>query len=240
MSLSAEDRAAVERIPLFSKLNERVAARLFRAARVHHFGPGSILFREGDEAEHFHVSLDGYCCLKASDGRGEDHVIEFVPPGSAFIAAAVMLGRPFLLTAQVVQPGRILIIPGDEFRLAAESDLSLALALIRASSQHWRSMVGQLKSLKMQTATQRLASFLLSLAEGQTAPATIELPCERRLLATWLGMVPTSASRAFSELEKVGVEGRGSRLQLRSLERLADYAQGNSSTGRKSRLDAGD
>jgi CRP/FNR family transcriptional activator FtrB len=226
MTIRAEDRAAAELIPLFAKLNDRTATRLFRAAQVHHFGPGSILFREGDAAEHFHVALDSYVCLKASDGRGEDHVIEFVPPGSAFIAAAVMLARPFLLTAQVVQAGRILFIPAEDFRHAAESDLSLALALIRASSQHWRSMIGQLKSLKMQTATQRLASFLLSLVEGQAEPATIELPCERRLLATWLGMVPTSASRAFSELEKIGVEGHGSRLQVRSLERLAAYAKG--------------
>jgi CRP/FNR family transcriptional regulator, transcriptional activator FtrB len=226
MTIRAEDRAAAGQIPLFAKLSTRTSARLFRAAQAHHFGTGSVLFREGDAAEHFHVALDGYVCLKASDGRGEDHVIEFVRPGTAFIAAAVMLGRPFLLTAQVVQPGRILFIPADDFRQAAESDLALAVALIRASSQHWRSMIGQLKSLKMQTATQRLASFLLSLAEGQGEPATIELPCERRLLATWLGMVPTSASRAFGELEKIGVVGHGSRLQIRSLEQLAGYARG--------------
>jgi CRP/FNR family transcriptional regulator, transcriptional activator FtrB len=231
MSMRADDRAAIQQIPLFAKLSARTATRLFRAAQVQHFGPGSILFREGDNAEHFHVALEGYVCLKTSDARGDEHVIEFVPPGMAFIAAAVMLGRPYLMTAEVMQPGRILFIPADEFRSAAEADLDLACALIRSASQHWRSMIGQLKSLKMQTATQRLASFLLSLAEGQTSPATIELPCERRLLATWLGMVPTSVSRSFSELEKIGVEGRGSRLVIRSLDRLAGYAKGLSRRG---------
>ncbi len=226
MAIRAEDRAAAQKIPLFSRLSARTATRLFRAAQIHHFGPGSILFREGDPPEHLHVALDGHVCLKASDGRGEEHVIEFVPPGTTFIVAAIMLNRPVLLTAQVVQAGRILIIPAEDFRRAVDADLSLARALIRAKSQHWRSMIGQLKSLKMQTATQRLASFLLSLAEGQVSPAAVELPCERRLLATWLGMVPTSASRSFSELEKIGVEGHGARLQIRSLDRLAAYARG--------------
>jgi CRP/FNR family transcriptional activator FtrB len=226
MAIRADDRAAVQKIPLFSRLGARTATRLFRSAQVHHYGPGSILFREGDQPEHLHVAIESYVCLKASDGRGEEHVIEFVPAGTAFIVAAIMLNRPVLMTAQVVQPGRVLLIPADDFRRAVDADLSLARAVLRAQSQHWRSLVGQLKSLKMQTATQRLASFLLSLAEGQTAPATVELPCERRLLATWLGMVPTSASRSFSELEKIGVEGRGARLQIRSLERLAAYARG--------------
>lgn len=226
MAIPAEDRAAVQKVPLFSRLHARTAARLFRSAQVHHFGPGSILFREGDQPEHLCVELDGYVGLKASDGRSEEHVIEFVPAGTAFIIAAVMLNRPLLLTAQVVQVGRILLIPANDFRRAVQDDRSLAYAVLNAKSQHWRSMIGQLKSLKMQTATQRLASFLLSLAEGQTAAATVELPCERRLLATWLGMVPTSASRSFSELEKIGVEGGGARLQIRSLERLAAYARG--------------
>jgi len=221
-----EDRAAVGKIPLFSRLSTRTAGRLLRSAQIHHFGPGSVLFREGDPLEHLHLALDGYVCLKASDGRGEEHVIEFVPPGTAFIVAAILLERPALLTAEVVQAGRVLLVPAEEFRRTVDGDLALARALLRSKSQHWRSMIGQLKSLKMQTATQRLASFLLSLAEGQTAPATVDLPCERRLLATWLGMVPTSASRSFGELEKIGVEGHGARLRIHSLDRLAAYARG--------------
>lgn len=225
MPIRSDDLAAVRRVPLFARLGARTAARLFRAAEVRHFGAGSVLFREGDSAGHLYVALDGYVCLQASDGHGEDHVIEFVVPGQAFIAAAVMLERAFLLTAQVVQPSRILTIPAKDFRDCAESDLALARALIRDSSLHWRSIIGQIKSLKMQTAPQRLAAFLASLAEGESGPAAVQLPCERRLLATWLGMVPASASRAFQTLRGIGVEGQGAEMTIRSVERLREFAR---------------
>ncbi len=232
MPIRPDDLAAVERVPLFAKLGPRTSTRLFRAAQVHHFGAGSLLFREGDRADHLYAALDGYVCLKASDGRGEDPVIEFVSPGHAFITAAVMLERAFLLTAQVVQPGRVLMIPAEDFRRCAETDLVLARELIRASSAHWRSMIGQIKSLKMQTGPQRLAAFLVSLAEGQSGQVTVQLPCERRLLATWLGMVPASASRAFNTLQELGVEGRGAQMTIRSVERLREYTRQSSPAAR--------
>jgi CRP/FNR family transcriptional activator FtrB len=90
----------------------------------------------------------------------------------------------------------------------------------------WRALVGQIKSLKMQTGPQRLAAFLASLADGKSGEATVELPCERQVLATWLGMVPATASRAFKELSRIGVEGRGQSLKIRSVHRLLDYAKG--------------
>ena len=39
-------------------------------------------------------------------------------------------------------------------------------------------------------------------------------------------MVPATASRAFKELSRIGVEGRGQSLKIRSVHRLLDYAKG--------------
>ena len=68
--------------------------------------------------------------------------------------------------------------------------------------------------------------FLVSLVDRSRGEARVKLPCERRILAQWLGMVPTSASRAFRELGTIGVEGRGRSLRIRSLQRLIEFAEG--------------
>ena len=160
-------------------------------------------------------------------GEGtQQQVIEFAPAGEPFILAAVILDKPFLMTAQVVQAGMLLMILAADFRRCYAQSIDLSQAINESASVQWRALVGQIKSLKMQTGPQRLAAFLASLADGKSGEATVELPCERQVLATWLCMVPATASRAFKELSLIGVEGRRQSLQIRSVHSLLDYAKG--------------
>jgi CRP/FNR family transcriptional activator FtrB len=225
MPIPADRLPAIRNLPLLAGVPAPVSARLLRDAHLQHFGTGSILFREGDAPAHLYLPLDARVCLQADDGD-QQHVIEFVPPGQPCILAAVILDKPFLLTAQVVQAGLVLLIPAADFRRGAATSIALSQAVNESASIQWRALIGQIKSLKMQTGPQRLAAFLVSLVEGQSSEATLELPCERQVLATWLGMVPATASRAFRELGRLGVEGRGQTLRIRSVRRLADYAKG--------------
>jgi CRP/FNR family transcriptional regulator, transcriptional activator FtrB len=228
MALRAEHLAAIRTLPLFSELPARVTDCLLRGARVHHFGVGSLLFREGDSSDYLYFALGGHVCLKAAGAERQQYVIEFVPTGQPFILAAVLLDKPFLMTAQVVQAGDILLIPSAEFRQCAREEISLSNAVNISAAVQWRALIGQVKSLKMQTGSQRLAAFLAALVEGQMGEVTVDLPCERQVLATWLGMVPSSGSRAFRELSRIGVDGRGHQLHIRSAERLVEYARTSS------------
>ena len=225
MTITASDKADIERLPLFAAVPKKALAQLVRRARIHEFAAGSVLFKEGEVADYLYLALDGHVALRAKGEDSRDAVIDFVPPGQPFIVAAVLLARPFLLSAQVLEGSRVMLVPASDFRHAIEINLALALAFNRAAAEQWRSLIGQLKSLKMRTGAQRLAYFLLSIAGRRAGGATIRLPCERQMLATWLGMVPTSASRAFRELATIGVEGRGRSLHVRSFERLAEFAE---------------
>ena len=225
MALIASDLADIQRLPMFASVPKKTVAGLLNRARIHEFAASSVLFKQGEVADYLYIAIDGHVALRAKDERGRDTVIEFVPAGEPFIVAAALLGRPFLLSAQVLTTSRVVLIPATDFRHTVETDLALAVAFNRAAAEHWRILIGQLKSLKMRTASQRLASFLVSLAERRTGEGKIKLPCERRVLATWLGMVPTSASRAFRELSRIGVEGRGRSLRIKSFQRLAEFAE---------------
>ena len=225
MSIPAERLAAIKRLPLLAKVPKSVSERLLRSAHLQHFGAGSVLFREGDAPDNLYLPLDSRICLQAGEGA-QEHVIEFVPPGEPFILAAVILDKPFLMTARVVQAGTLLVIPAADFRRCSAQSIDLSQAVNESASVQWRALIGQIKSLKMQTGPQRLAAFLASLADGKSDEATVELPCERQVLATWLGMVPATASRAFKELSRIGVEGRGQTLRIGSVRRLTDYTKG--------------
>jgi CRP/FNR family transcriptional regulator, transcriptional activator FtrB len=227
MSVPADHLPTIRRLTLFAGVPRPVTDRLLKKARLQHFGSESVLFREGEASEYLHLALDSHACLKASDGQGHDYVIEFVPPGEPLILAAVILDKPFLMTAEVVRNGNVLLIPADDIRRMAETNITLSQAINRSAAAQWRGLIGQIKSLKIQTGPQRLAAFLASLVEGKSGEATVELPCERQILATWLGMVPATASRAFKELSALGVEGRGRTLKIRSVRRLKEFAAGS-------------
>ncbi len=225
MSLHASDLFAVQRLPLFASVPKANSAQLFHAARLHEFGADSVLFREGEMAESLYIALDGHVALKAKGRDAHETIIEFVSPGQPFIIAAALLNRPFLMSAQVLETSRVILIPADDFRHSVATDLAFSTALNHCAAEHWRAMIGQVKSLKMRNGSQRLAAFLLSLVDRRTGEATVRLPCERRMIASWLGMVPTSASRAFRELAAIGVEGPRDLLRIRSLQILCDFAE---------------
>lgn len=220
--LTSQDEAQVRSLPFFRDLGANVT-QLLEAATVHHFAAGSVLFREGEIPQFLHIALDGYVCLITEDGRGRQCIIDFVPAGSPFLIPPLLLDKPYLMSASVVVATRVLFLPAHLVSSLAATDLATANAIGRAASQHWRALVGQVKSLKLQSAAQRLGGFLMSLAEYAGTDSVVELPCERRMLAAWLGISPNSISRAFHELKLVGVEDVGRRIVIRSLDGLRKF-----------------
>ena len=89
-----------------------------------------------------------------------------------------------------------------------------------------RNLVRQITELKMKTAAQRLASCLLRLTEVEKGPAEIHLPYGKKMLASQLGMMPETLSRAFMKLQALGLHGvaRGNVMQIKEVTVLREFA----------------
>lgn len=223
--LEPSDLKSIRSLDSFAELSSKTTTELLRAASVRHFAPNSVLFREGEGPTCVYVVLDGLVVLKVSDTKANEFVIRFIGPGRPFVLAAVIANRPYITTGQVIQSGRILEIPADVYRRAVDRDAKLAMVALRDTVQDSYTLVTHIKTLKMLSGTERLASFLVSLADKEDGAATVVLPCERQLLAGWLGIVPTTVSRAFRQLKEYGVEGRGQSLTIKSVKRLRQFAR---------------
>ena len=89
-----------------------------------------------------------------------------------------------------------------------------------------RGQIKEITELKLQSTTERLASYLVELAGAAHGRAVLRLPCEKRLLAERLGMEPATLSRAFAKLRDLGVEtGRGDRVEVADMEVLRQLAE---------------
>lgn len=226
MPLSIADATAVRTSRLFADLADDNAAQVLVHASAHHFGERTVLMRAGEAPEHLYVLLSGFIGFMVADPKGNDYAVDFLMPGQAFVLAAVLLDRPYLLTCQILQDSRIVAIPAADFRRHFERDQSLAVATGRELSRNRSAAVVRVRELLVHSPMKRVAAFLAQLTDGSAGEVTVTLPCDRRILAGWLGVVPQSATRVFRQLEQDGlVKARGRQVTIASVERLRELSE---------------
>jgi CRP/FNR family transcriptional activator FtrB len=217
------DMPLIRRSRLFAQVGEPDLAAMLTACFVQTLPEGAILCRQGEKAEFLHIVLSGRVGLFGSAGH-EETLVEFFGPGDAFIVPAVVLDAPYLLTARLLDEGRILMWPAAAFRAQLRATGSLAYGAVLLLSGYWRTLIGQIKDLKLLSAIERLSAFLLALAPREAGPVTVTLPGGRRLVAGRLGITPQSLSRAFAALRPLGVSGGGRQVTIVDPARLREFA----------------
>jgi len=186
---------------------------------------GQEICRQGIIPTHLYYVVEGQVALASTAPDGTTAVVEVVHPLGDFVLASVMVRLPNLQAAHAVTHGRLVAIEAEALREIIERAPMLSLALLTSLSREYRTIVRQVRDLKVRTTAQRLGCYLLALVPDPNAPeATIRLPFEKGLLAGRLGCRQENLSRAFASLRELGVETRGARVTLRDIPRLTAYA----------------
>ncbi len=215
------DFPLLRRSPLFADVSEGDLYALMKPCLVQTQPKGAVMCRQGEQAAYLHVVLSGAVGL-FGEGQHEEMLVEFFGPGDSFILAAALLDAPYLLTARLLEKSRILLWPAAAFREQMRANAALAHGAAMQSATYWRTLIGQIKDLKLLSAMERLSAMLLALAPAQSGSTTVTLPGGRRLIAGRLGITPQSLSRAFAALRPLGVVGDGREIFITELERLRD------------------
>ena len=88
-------------------------------------------------------------------------------------------------------------------------------------------LLEQVAQLKVQSAVQRVAEFLVSLCPIGKGPFAIALPYDKILIAGRLGIKPESLSRVFATLRSAGVEVHALQVIVHDVGALRRVATGN-------------
>lgn len=222
--MRAEDLPAIRRLPLFREMSEEAFERLVRGAYLQQFPPQVDLISQGDRADFLHVVVEGAVDLFA-EWNGRETVMETVEPVSSFILAATVMDRPYLMSARTVRKTLIVMIPSEDLRAIFASDSDFARAVVSELARCYRTVVKGAKDLKLRTATERLANYLLRENARQGDGGGFELRQEKRRLASFLGMTPENLSRAFGALKTAGVTVCGARIEIARPDDLAELAK---------------
>ena len=150
--------------------------------------------------------------------------MDVVRPVSTFILAAVIKDAPYLMSARTLESSNVLMIPSANLLAAMREDSEFGIAMVTELARCYRGVVRSLKNVKLRSAVERLANYLLRLREEQGGRDTVMLPFEKRLIASQLGMSAENLSRAFNTLKPYGVGVQGSEIELTMIEDLAMLA----------------
>lgn len=176
-------------------------AALERVGTVITIGREQPLFFEGDPAECYFKVVKGAVrsCKLLADGRR--HIGDFFLAGD-FIGLDADETYPF--AAEAVTETTLIRYARRKVDALAVQEPRVAKYFVEIMRDNLSAARERMTLLGHMTAMERIASFLLNLAE-RTDGAHIDLPMTRTDIGDYLGLTMETVSRAFSQLKADGV-----------------------------------
>jgi CRP-like cAMP-binding protein len=222
------DNDIVAATPLFRGLSPQMSQTLVGKSVPRAYDKGAMLFHQGEAAASFFIILDGWVKIYRTTPDGLEVVLHVFKRGESFAEAAMFLGGRYPASAETVAPSRLLKIDGEAFRARIRERPELAMSMLASASYQLKMLVEQIEQIKVRSAPQRIADFLIRIAPEREGSAVVELPFEKSLLANRLGMKPESFSRALRRLRSYGVTVDREVVKIADVGRLlslVEYAQ---------------
>lgn len=211
-------------LPMFSGMSDVGLADLASASVVQEAARGLVLFEQGAAPNFQAVVLRGAVHLLGRSVEGQEMVIDIVEAPGLLLPAAVVSGAPYLTRARCIEDVRVLMIKADVFRGLLTSEPPLALAIVGCLADQFRSMVRQIKTLKLRPGPQRVAAYLLTLSRRQAERNDVVLPYEKGLIASQLGMTRESFSRILASFQRNIIRMNGQTVHIRDREALLELS----------------
>jgi len=199
------DHDLLKNSALARELSSEALDALIRAGRVEYYRRGDTLFRQRENPTHIFLLLQGKVSLTTSRESGECTIVEMISAGKMLLTSSAILNTPYLVTGEAITDLRVFSISIADFTDLVAKHPSIALVALRQMANNSLTLVNQVRQLKLQSANERLAHYILSRLDRTEGSVITELDEERRVIAQRLGMTPESLSRSIAALKTVGV-----------------------------------
>lgn len=212
-------------IPLFTGLMDEQIERLAGIVEIRKYARGQTIFTEGEKAEGFYVLKTGRLKIFKLSLEGKEQILHIFGPGEPFGEVAVFTGSQYPAHAEALEASEALFFPRQKFVDLVMKDPSLSMNMLAVLSKRLKYFTQLVENLSLKEVPQRLAAYILVLADAKETGDSVELDIAKGQLASLLGTIPETLSRILNKMTTQGyieVEGRHIRLVDRqSLENLA-------------------
>ncbi len=160
----------------------------------------SEIFGEGEPAEYLYKVISGSIRTYKIMPDGRRQVAGFYLPGDVF---GLEFADEHTLSAEAIDNAKVLIVKHYALNALAGGNASIAQQLFALTGRELRRVQDHVLLL-IKNAKERVAGFLLEMADRASTGKFIELPMSRQDIADYLGLTIETVSRTLSALETAG------------------------------------
>jgi CRP/FNR family nitrogen fixation transcriptional regulator len=172
------------------------------AGAVQSFAKDEEIFAEGDRAACVYKVLSGVVRTSKLLSDGRRQIDAFHLAGDIF---GIEAGDEYRFCAESVgdcvviayRRNHLASLTGNDVQLAQDMTMGMMRSLVRA--QNHMLLLGR------KSALEKIASFLLDMAERTSDGDALDLPMSRMDIADHLGLTIETVSRSFTQLERQGI-----------------------------------
>ena len=221
-----QEEEVVRRAPLFTALDEAAALSLRASMDTVKIAKGSILFKEGDDGEHWYVIVDGKLKLGTSSGDGRENLLSILGPGEMFGELSLFDPGPRTSTATAVTDAKLLSLSHEKVIPWLKQNPEVSLQLLTRLSQRLRRTNEAVGDLVFSDVPGRVAKALIDLGDrfGKTTPEglLVNHDLTQEELAQLVGASRETVNKALADFAGRGwlkLDGRS--VLITDVERLS-------------------
>jgi CRP/FNR family transcriptional activator FtrB len=218
----------IARMPLFLEVAPTNVELIAAQAQIQRYRRGAVIAQQGERPPGVIVFIYGQGKITLPRCKGEGKVIRFLGPNDSFGESAVVLERPSAVDVVALADSMTVLLPAKALLELFERDAQFARNVARMLAGRCIQLVVEIEAGLRQSALQRLASYLASLAEPNGTPDTglVKLPTSKTAIAARLGIKKETMSRLLRELADRGLIAVARReIEVHDLPGLAGLAR---------------
>jgi CRP/FNR family transcriptional regulator len=190
---------------------------------------GSLLFVEGEEPRGVFILCAGRVKLTTSSSEGKRLILKVAEPGEVLGLSAAILGKPYEVTAETIEPSQVNFIKREDFVGFLNDNVEACMHTATQLSEKYHSAQKEIRSLGLsQTAGEKLAKLILNWCDtqGDVTPkgTRLKVLMTHEEIAQMIGTTRETITRLLSDLKKKKViDVKGSTVLVcdrRALERM--------------------
>ncbi len=168
---------------------------------------GSLLFVEGEQPRGIFILCSGRAKLTTSSTEGKMLIVKIAEPGEVLGASATILGKPYEVSAETLEPSQLNFIKREDFLRFLNVHAEACMHTAQQLSEKYHAAQREIRSLGLsQTTGEKLAKLLLDWCDrdGETTSKGVRLKIllTHEEIAQMIGTTRETVTRLLSDLKR--------------------------------------
>ncbi len=225
-----ESNQTLRDIPLFSELSIEQLRKISSFSKLKSFKKHDRIFNENDFYLGFYILLKGSIKVFKITNQGKESVVHLVRPLTAFADIPLFEGGNYPVSAEALEESLALLIPKEQFLELISNEPEISLKMLAGFAKRLKSLINQLNDLSSKEVSNRLAKYILkqikSAGTDKLAEPFVKLTIPKSTIASYLGTITETLSRAFKKLQDEGIiRVNGKKIFVNDIKRLKELAK---------------